>query len=711
MSISARYERKGDVGLIVIDRPPVNAIDVTIREGVWKGMDEAAADAGAKVILIACAGRTFLSGADLNELADLSKPGGKIEAPNYYDTLDKIEASEKPVVVVMHGTAMGGGVETAMACHYRVAVTEAKMGMPEFTLGIIPGAGGTQRLPRLIGARASLEMMVPGAPIDANKALELGLIDAIVEGTPIEAGLAYAQKLADEGAKPRPTRDRTADTAGFSDADVDAYIKTQARAVKGRTTHKRTIEALRASVTLPFDQGLKKEDEISHLSLKDREGEALRHVFFAEREVGKIPGLPPMQPGPVGKVAVVGAGTMGGGIAMALANSGVATVLIDVSDAQLQKGLGVVRGNYDATVKRGRMAPADVDQRMSLITGATSMDAAKDVDVVIEAVFEDMDLKKKIIGELDKVTPPHAILASNTSTLSVSELAATTKRPSQVVGLHFFSPAHVMRLLEIVRGKETSLQTLVTSLEIARKLKKVGVVAGDEFGFIGNKMMLDGYFREAEQLLLEGASPAQIDKAMEDWGFAMGPHRVNDMAGVDIGAKVRQELFKKESRPDPYFVVSDALTLLGKLGQKTGAGVYLYKSGDRNAYPNPETEALILQLAEERQIKQRTDISDAEIVERCVLPLINIGAELLEKGVAYRPLDIDVVWTSGYGFPRHLGGPMFYADTLGVKNVLARIEHYHAKLGHYWKPSALLTRLAKENSSFEAYGRERSPKT
>ncbi|HWA22970.1 MAG TPA: 3-hydroxyacyl-CoA dehydrogenase NAD-binding domain-containing protein [Caulobacterales bacterium] len=705
MATAARFERKGDVGLILIDRPPVNAIDVSVREGIWQGLDEAASDPAVKVILIACAGRTFLSGADLNELADLGKPGGAIQPPTYYDTLDKIEASSKPVVAVLHGTAMGGGVETAMACHYRVAVADAKMGMPEITLGIIPGAGGTQRLPRLVGARAAMEMMISGAPVDAKKALAIGLIDAIVEGSPVDGGLAYAQKLAADGAKPRRTGERKVDTAGFSDDDVAAYMKTQARALKGRTTQNRTMEALRASIALPFDQGLKKEDEVSRASLKDREGQALRHIFFAEREVGKIPGLPPMQPAAISKAAVIGAGTMGGGIAMSLINAGIPTVLIDVNQSALDRGLGVMRGNYEATVKRGRMTQTDVEQRMGLVTGATSLDGAKDVDLVIEAVFEDMDLKKKIIGELDKIAPPHAILASNTSTLSVTELASVTKRPSQVVGLHFFSPAHVMRLLEIVRGADTSSQTLVTSLDIGRKLRKVGVVSADAFGFIGNKMMLDGYFREAEQLLLEGASAAQIDDAMEAWGFAMGPHRVNDMAGVDVGTKVRQELFKKESRPDPYFVVSDALTPLGKLGQKTGAGVYLYKPGDRNAYPNPETDALIRKLAAERQIKQRSDISDAEIVERCILPLINIGAQLLEDGVAYRPLDIDVVWTAGYGFPRHLGGPMFYADTLGLKNVLARIEHYHGKYGHYWEPAALLVRLARENSSFEGYGR------
>ena len=700
MSSTVRFDVRGEVGVILVDRPPVNAIDVTVRDGICKSLDKALADPAVKVILLACAGRTFLSGADLNEL------NGTIEAPTYYDTLDRLEASAKPVVAVLHGTAMGGGLETALACHYRVAVADARMGMPEITLGIVPGAGGTQRLPRLIGARPALEMMIAGAPIDAAKAKDLGVIDAIVEGSPLEGGLAYARKLADEGASVRRTGERSVDTAGFSDAEIEAYLASQARALKGRTTQFRTLEAIKASTKLPLAEGLKAEDVISRASLKDREGLALRHIFFAEREVGKIPGLPAMDPEPIRAAAVVGAGTMGGGIAMSLANSGVPTVLIDVSQEALDRGLRVVRANYEVTVQRGRMTPAELEQRMGLITGAVGLENARDADVVIEAVFEDMDLKKKILAELDKVCPPHTILGSNTSTLSVTELASVTGRPEKVVGLHFFSPAHVMRLLEIVRGGATSSQTLVTSLEIARKLKKIGVVSGDAFGFIGNRMMQEGYFREAEQLLLEGAGAAQIDTAVEALGFAMGPNKVNDMAGVDVGYKVREELFKHQTRPDPYFAVSDALAARGKFGQKTGEGVFLYKAGDRTAHPNPATEALIAQLAADRKITPR-QITDAEIQERCMLPLVNVGAQLLDEGIAYRAKDIDVVWTSGYGFPRHLGGPMFYGDTLGLSHVLERVEHYHRLLGHYWKPADLLVKLAREGGSFEAYDASR----
>jgi 3-hydroxyacyl-CoA dehydrogenase len=695
------YQVRDGVAVALVDSPPVNAIDQKIRAGLLEAIGRAQTDPAAKAVLIACAGRTFMSGADLNEL------GGTIAEPGYYQVMDAIEASAKPVVAALHGTALGGGLETAMACHYRLAVPEARMGMPEITLGILPGAGGTQRLPRLVGARKALEMLIVGAPIAAAEAKEAGLIDEVAAGDPVEAGLAYAKRLVAEGAPTRPTGARKVDTTGFAPADIEAYLKSQARALAGRTTQHLVVESLQAAVAKPQAEGLKIEDQLSQRSLKDRESEALRHLFFAEREVSKVPGLEGVKPAKIGRAAVVGAGTMGGGIAMALANANVPTVLIDVSQEALDRGLGVVKANYQTTVDRGRMTPAEMDQRLGLITGATSIGGASEADVVIEAVFEDMDLKKRVLGELDRVTPAHTVLASNTSTLSVSELGAATGRPDKVVGLHFFSPAHIMRLLEIVRGAKTSPETLATALDVARALRKIGVVSADAFGFIGNRMMQEGYFREAEQLLLEGASAAQIDAVMERFGFAMGPNRVNDMAGIDVGAKVRVELFKKETRPDPYFVVSDALAAEGKLGQKTGEGVYLYKPGDRTAHANPETEALIARLAAERQIKRR-EISDEEVLERCILPLVNVGAEVLQSKIALRASDIDVVWTAGYGFPRYLGGPMFYGDTLGLRHVLERIRYYHERLGHYWKPTELLIELASTNSTFTAWDKSRA---
>ena len=595
--------------------------------------------------------------------------------------------------------ALGGGLECAMASHYRVAEKGARMGLPEITLGITPGAGGTQRAPRLIGALKTLEIMIAGAPLSADDAKAMGLIDEVVDGSARDGGLAFAKALIAEGKGPRPTRDLPVDTTGYNAEAIAGVLKANARGLKGRTTQHDVIKTVQAAVDLPFDEGLKAEDEIGKKTLKDRESEALRHVFFAERECGRIPGLTGVNPAPIKKAAVVGAGTMGGGIAMAFANAGIPVTLIEVKQEALDRGLGVIRSNYDVTVKRGRMTPDEVDQRMSLITGALDASAASDADVAVEAVFENMELKKSILANLDKHLPKHAIIGSNTSTLSVTELASATNRPEQVVGLHFFSPAHVMRLLEIVRGDKSSNQTLVTALELGRKIKKVGVVAGDAFGFIGNKMMQDGYFREAEQLLLEGASAEQIDRVMEAWGMAMGPNKVNDMAGVDVGTLVRQELAKREERPKPYFEVSDAITPLGRLGQKTGKGIYRYEPGDRTAYADPEVEAIILKLAADFGIERR-EISDSEVEERCILPLVNEGAKLLEKGIAYRASDIDVVWTSGYGFPRHLGGPMFYGDTLGLKHVLERIEYYHGKLGHYWEPSKLLRQLADSGRTF-----------
>jgi 3-hydroxyacyl-CoA dehydrogenase len=690
---AVHYEVVDAVAVLTVDRPPVNAIDVSIRRGLIAGVERAEADAAVKAILIVAAGRTFMSGADLSEL------GGTIQAPGYYEALGRIEASSKPVVASLHGMALGGGLETALASHYRVAEKGAKMGLPEITLGITPGAGGTQRMPRVVGALKTLELMIQGAPIGAEDARAIGLIDDVVEGSARDGGLAFAKRLIAEGKGPRPTRDMPVRTEGYNTDAVAAVLKANARSLKGRTTQHDVVKTVQAAVDLPFDEGIKAEDEIGKKTLKARESEALRHVFFAERECGRIPGLKGVEPAAIKKAAVVGAGTMGGGIAMAFANSGIPVVLIEVKQEALDRGLGVIRGNYDVTVKRGRMTLAEVDQRMGLITGALDASAASEADVAVEAVFENMELKKSILANLDKHLPKHAIIGSNTSTLSVTELATATNRPEQVVGLHFFSPAHVMRLLEIVRGGKTTNQTLVTALELARKIKKIGVVSGDAFGFIGNKMMQDGYFREAEQLLLEGASAEQIDRVMEAWGMAMGPNKVNDMAGVDVGTLVRHELAKREDRPKPYFEVSDAITPLGRLGQKTGKGIYRYEPGDRTAHNDPEVEALILKLSADFGIERR-EISDAEVEERCILPLVNEGAKLLETSVAYRASDIDVVWTSGYGFPRHLGGPMFYGDTLGLKHVLARIEHYHAKLGHYWQPSNLLRLLADSGRTF-----------
>ncbi len=702
MTQTVRYQVQDDIAVVTVDRPPVNAIDVTIRKGLNEAIDQASADDAVRAVVLVCDGRTFMSGADLGEL------GGTIQSPGYYETLEHIENSKKPVIAAMHGTALGGGLETALACHYRVAVADARMGLPEITLGIIPGAGGTQRLPRLIGAMKSFELMIQGAPIGAAEAKDLGVIDAVIEsGTPLEGGIAFARKLLANGAHVRPTAKNAVDADGFNADSAAAFIKKNERALRGRTTQDLVVKVVTAAVEKPFNEGIAVEDELSKISLKMRESEALRHVFFAERECGRIPGLSSdIKPAPIKRAAVVGAGTMGGGIAMAFANAGIPVTLIEAKQEALDKGLATVRGNYDVTVKRGRMTAQEVDQRMAMITPALSLSAAKGADVAVEAVWENMELKKEILKGLDAAMDPHAIIGSNTSTLSVSELASVTSRPDKVVGLHFFSPAHVMRLLEIVRGDKTSSQSLVTALEVAKKIKKTGVVSGDAFGFIGNKMMQDGYFREAEQLVLEGATPEQVDRVMERWGMAMGPHKVNDMAGVDVGFKVREELFKRDTRPTPYFDLSDELARLGRMGQKTGKGVYRYEPGDRTPHADPEVAEIIRTLAAKYGFVAR-EISDEEVEERCILPLINEGANLLANGIAYRASDIDVVWTSGYGFPRYLGGPMFYGDTLGLKHVLARIEHYHARFGHYWTPSPLLRELAGSGGTFEGWDKGR----
>jgi 3-hydroxyacyl-CoA dehydrogenase len=700
LSDSVSYEVRGRVGLILIDKPPVNAIDYSIRTGLVAAIEHAARDAAAGIVLLACAGRTYMAGADISEFE------GELKGPHLIEVLQKVEDCPKPVATVLFGTALGGGLETALACHYRAAVSSARMGLPELSLGVIPGAGGTQRMPRLIGARATLDMVLGIRPLGADEARKIGIIDEIVVGDSLEAGLKYAERLLARRAKVRRTSEGRVDATGFDDAGIAAALETHAKALKGRTTQHLLIEALKAAATLPFAEGMKVERRLGDKSIATAESKALRHLFFAERLVAKVPGLPKDRKAPaLNVVAVVGAGTMGSGIATSFANAGLDVVLIDADDKGLARGVELVQSNYDTAIRRGIMTSAQAAENRGRIEAVVGTAAAKSADLVVEAVFEDMDLKKRVLGELDKLVPKHAVLASNTSTLSVTELGRSTSRPDKVVGLHFFSPAHVMKLLEIVRGDNTSPDTLVIALDVAKKLRKIGVVAGDGYGFIGNRMMLDGYWRENEQLLLEGATPEQADRILEEWGFAMGPNKVNDMGGVDVGTKARQQLFKREKRPAPYFVVSDALTLLGRLGQKTGKGVYRYEKGDRTPHPDPEVAALIEKLAAEHGIKRRK-IADAEIEERCVLSLINVGAMVLEEGIAYRASDIDIVWTSGYGFPRHKGGPMFYADALGLKHVLERVRHYHAKLGHYWKPATLLVELAESGAAFADWDRQ-----
>lgn len=696
MTTPVSVQIEGGIAVITIDSPPVNAISAAMRRGLLTASNELAVNADVKAVVLLCAGRTFMAGADISEFAGVMAP------PELRNVLTVFESLPQPIVIALHGTALGGGVEVALAGHYRIADKNAKLGFPEVTLGIVPGAVGTQRLPRLIGAENALRMFLDGKPVGADEAKTLGLIDEVVEGDLRAAAVAYAKGLVAAGKGPRRVRDMK--VTPLSEEQI-ATLRAQARKQhKGIITPELDIQAVRASWELPFEQGLAVERAISEGSLGTPESKALRHLFFAEREVGDVPGIGKGDvPRDIKSIGIIGSGTMGGGIAMAFANAGIAVTLIDVDQAALDRGLGTVRKNYDTSVKRGRMTAADVEQRMSIINGSVSYDDLKSVDLVLEAVFENMALKKKIFTELDRVCKPGAILATNTSTLDINLIAAVTKRPQDVIGLHFFSPANVMRLLEIVRTDTTANDVVATAFALAKKIRKIGVLSKVCFGFIGNRMM-DPYGREVERLALEGATPAQIDAALEGFGMAMGLLAVFDMSGVDVGVKVRME--RKDQLPaDPSFYRASALLFdQGWLGQKTGKGYYRYEQGSRERLENPEALALFTAEAKKLGIARRSDITAQEIVERCVYSMINEGALILEEGVALRPGDIDVVYTAGYGFPRWRGGPMFYADQIGLDTILAALEKY-GKLGNpeYWQPAPLLRKLAKEGSTFAAW--------
>jgi len=681
------------VGLVTIDNPPVNAVSQAVRAGVLDAVRKAQADASVKAILIHCAGRTFLSGADIREFDGTPRP------PEFVQVLTALETSAKPTIAALHGTALGGGLELALSCHYRCAKRDGRMGLPELSLGIIPGAGGTQRLPRLIGAKAALDLIMGIAPVTADRAKELGFVDEVFDADARSGGLTFAKKLIAEGAKPRPTRALTTDKTGFDEAYLVGVRTEAAKRLRGQTAPEKAIEAVSASL-LSFDEGLAIERRIGSEIIRSEQAKALMHVFFAEREISKIPGLPDdTQRIPIRKVAILGAGTMGGGIAMCFADAGIPVSVIDVSEDGLQRGLGTVRGNYERSVQRGRINEADLEQRMGLIAGSTDYAAIADADLVLEAVFEDMDLKKKVFAEMDRLAKPGAILATNTSTLDIEVLAAQTTRPESVIGLHFFSPANVMRLLEIVRTPKTSPAVLATAVDVSKKLRKIGVVVGVCFGFVGNRMMIEGYHREADRLLIEGASVDQIDRALYDFGFPMGPWTLHDMAGVDIMWKALSTTGRKAAHSDPYYNVVFALGEAGRHGQKTGAGFYKYEKGDRTPHTDPFVEDFAKTEARRLDI-ERTEISDEEIRRRCIYSMINEGAKILEEGIAYRPGDIDVIWTSGYGFPRHLGGPMHYADSVGLLEIFKVVEMYHILLGDDWKPAPLLERLAKDGKTF-----------
>ena len=694
MNAVVSIERRGAIAVVNIDNPPVNAISAKVRAGLLEAFTTLATDARVQGALIACKGRTFCAGADIAEF-------GAVPPPTFREIFAAIEGFPHPVLAAIHGTALGAGVELALACHYRCAVREAKLGLPELTLGLIPGAGGTQRLPRLVGAKAALELIMSAAPVGAEAARNMGLIDRVIEGDLLPGAQGYLEDLVTSKAGPRPTSRRAVDSSGFDAAFVQKSLAGAAKRMRGQQAPQWAADAITAAVRLSFDEGLNKEAEIAREAEFSQESQALRHLFFAERAVSRIPGLPDaVTARPINRVGVIGGGTMGGGIAVACADAGIAVLLIESEPELLERGLERIRSTIESGVARGRITSAQAQQRINLIECSVDFSRLADVDLIIEAVFEDLALKKQIFRELGRVARRDAVLATNTSTLDLNEIALESGRPEDVVGLHFFSPANVMRLLEIVRGSRTSPQTLATAVAIGKKLRKVGVVVGVCYGFAGNRMMLEGYLREADQLLLEGATPEQVDRVLESFGFAMGPFAMSDMAGNDVGFKARETVGIRAHRASPYHELTDELARLGRLGQKSGSGFYRYEPGDRTPHLDPEVSAIAERLARKFGIARRASIGDDEIAMRCVYPLINEGARILEEGIAARASDLDVIWTTGYGFPRFRGGPMFYADTLGLSEVYAQVARFHTLYGNYWKPAPLLKQLAETNGSF-----------
>lgn len=689
MTSPVSFEREGRIGLIRIDNPPVNAISAQVTAGLAEALEryEGAGDLDALVLY--CAGRTWVAGGDIAAFED---PTFSAEPFNTF--LARLEGQQRPVVAALHGTVLGGGLELALACHHRVAREGTRLGLPEVKIGLLPGSLGTQRLPRLVGSELALDLISSGRMVTAATALQAALIDAQADGEPRAFGLAAAQALVAAGAAPRRSSELTA-----TPASDEVFNKAEAAAAKkpGWPQLAAIVRCVRAAQTLPFAEGAAVEAQEFAALVPSPSSKALRHLFFAEREAAKIPGLPrDTALRPIRKVGIIGAGTMGGGIAMNFANAGIPTVMVEVSDEALQRGLGLVRKNYEASAAKGRMTNEQVNQRMGLLHGALEYAALADCDLVIEAVFENLALKQEVCAKLGAVVKPGAIIATNTSTLDVDVLAQATGRAADVVGMHFFSPANVMRLLEVVRGEATAPDVLATVMKLASTIGKVPVVSGVCFGFIGNRMA-EVYMREAEFLIMEGVEPAQVDAAVESLGFAMGPSRMLDMAGVDVGAKVVIERGKAGDLPaDPsYRVLVQKLFALGRHGQKTGAGYYRYEG--RKPVTDPEVTEIAKALAAEHGITRRAAITQEEITERLLYPLINEGFKILEEGIAYRAGDIDVVWVAGYGFPDYRGGPMWMAETIGLDVIADRLAHYAATRGDefgYWAPAQLLLERA-----------------
>ena len=690
------------IALITINNPPVNALSPGVPEGISEALDKIAQDDSVKATVLIGGGRTFVAGADIKEFGKMTS--GKPRGAGLLPLLLKIEDSAKPVIVAVHGTAFGGGLELAMAGHYRVAVASAQFGQPEVKLGLIPGAAGTQRLPRLAGVAKAVEMCVSGNPVNAEEALRFGVVDRIISGDLLAGAVAFAREVAGKPApKTRERIDRLGSTAENA-LIFSAARETAAKKQRGLLAPARAIDAVKAATNMPFEEGCKAEQKLFIECLFSDQSKSLIHVFFSEREVAKIPDIPrETRTIPIRSAAVVGAGTMGGGIAMGLANAGIPVLLKEADQAALDRGLATIQSNYANSVKRGRFSEQIAEERLKRITPTLTYGDFSNVDLVIEAVFEGMALKKEVFKDLDRVCRPGAILASNTSTLSIDEIASTTLRPESVIGTHFFSPANVMRLLEIVRGKSSSKEVVATCMQLSKILGKVGVLVGNCRGFVGNRMF-GPYRREAQFLVEEGAAAEAVDQALADFGMAMGPLATGDLAGLDVGWRIRKEYRHLEVPGIRQPFVEDHLCELGRYGQKTGAGWYKYDD-QRRAASDPAVGELVRKWVEEAGIRQR-QISAAEIMDRCLYALVNEGARILEEGYALRASDIDIIYINGYGFPAHRGGPMWYADTMGLQRVYDRICEFQRQHGEIWQPASLLKHLAEQGKTFAEFNRE-----
>ena len=701
MNELVKLTRSEDVAVITIDNPPVNALSPGVPEGLLAAIQAAAADAAVKSVVVIGAGSTFIAGADIREFGKMVS--GERPRISLLPLLLAIEDSPKPVVMAIHGQALGGGLEVAMAGHYRVIAPGAQVGQPEVKLGIIPGAGGTQRLPRLAGVAKAVEMCAFGEPISAPEALALGIADRIIEADLLGGAVRFAREVANRPAS--KTRERQKKLAGFDASVFAAARDTAQKTRRGQRAPLAAIDAVEASPKLPFEEGCRVEARLFNECLYSNQSRALIHAFFGERTVNKIPDIPKNTPlREIRRAAVVGAGTMGGGIAMNYANAGIPVIVKEVSQEALDRGLSTIRKNYANSVAKGRFSQAMMDERLALITPQLTYDGFGEADIIVEAVFEGMGLKKQVFREIDLVAKPSCILASNTSSLDIDEIASATRRPESVIGHHFFSPANVMRLLEVVRGKATAREAIATSMALAKRLKKVAVLAGNCRGFIGNRM-LGPYFREAQFLIEEGATVEAVNQTLYDFGWAMGPLAVSDLAGLDVGWRIRKE-FKHLEKPGVRVpLVADRLCELGRFGQKTGRGFSLYDE-NRRPLADPETAALIEQVARQAGIERRT-IQAEEIVDRCLFALVNEGARLLGEGIALRAVDIDIVYLNGYGFPAWRGGPMFYADTVGLEKVLGRVREFEARHGSdLWSPAPLLEQLASDGNTFAGYDKQ-----